>query len=194
MRIFMRIMLLLPLLFVFCLNAVIGQIRNKNTTYLELSGGIPILLDDNQFQQNWKEGERIYGMGLCFTNAKSNYHRIQLNYKEEKVLDNVSFYTNAQLKYLYESMLLKGKYHRSFLGFLYGAGIGFESLKNSPNANLTPDKAYPLLTLGLNFEKFISPTMALFVRLDADATTATISQSIKANAQIGLKFKLSNGQ
>jgi hypothetical protein len=190
----MKIILLIPLLFLFCLNAVIGQIRNKNTTYLELSGGIPILLDHNHFPQNWQEGERIYGMGLCFTNAKSNYHRIQVNYKQEKVLDNVAFYTNAQLKYLYESMLLKGKYHRSFLGFLYGAGISFESLKNSPNVNLTHDKAYPLLTLGLNFEKFISPAMALFVRLDADATTATISQSIKANAQIGLKFKLSNGQ
>ena len=187
-------MFLISLLLLFCLYDIIGQIRNKKTTYLELSGGIPILLDNNHFPQNWKEGERIYGLGLCFTNTKSNYHRIQLNYKEEKVLDNAAFYTNTQFKYNYESMLLKGKYHRSFLGFLYGAGIGFESLKNSPNANLTHDKAYPLLTLGLNFEKFISPTFALFVRLDADATTASISQSIKANAQIGLKFKLSNGQ
>jgi hypothetical protein len=190
----MKIILLIPLLFLFCLNAVIGQIRNKNTTYLELSGGIPILLDNNHFPQNWKDGERIYGIGLCFTNVKSNYHRIIVNYKEEKVMDNAAFYTNTQIKYLYESMLLKGKYHRSFLGFLYGAGVGFESLKNSPNVHLTQDKAYPLLTIGLNFEKFISPTMALFIRLDADGTTATISQSIKANAQIGFKFKLSNAQ
>jgi hypothetical protein len=194
MRVFMRIMLLLPLLFLFCLNTIIGQIRYKNTTYLELSGGIPILLDNNHFPQNWKDGERIYGMGLCFTNAKSNYHRIQLNYKEEKVLDSPAFYTNAQLKYLYESTILKGKYHRSFLGFIYGAGIGFESLKNSPNVNLSADKTYPLLTLGLNFEKFITAPVALFIRLDADFTTAPISQAIKANAQIGLKFKLSNGQ
>jgi hypothetical protein len=190
----MRSILLIPLLFLFCLNTVIGQIRNKNTTYLELSSGIPIILDNYHFPQNWKDGERIYGIGLCFTNVKSNYHRIIVNYKEEKILDNAAFYTNTQIKYLYESMLLKGKYHRSFLGFLYGAGVGLESLKNSLNANLTHEKAYPLLIIGLNFEKFISPTLALFLRLDADATTATISQSIKANAQIGLKFKLSNGQ
>ena len=102
--------------------------------------------------------------------------------------------SNAQLKYLYESILLKGRYHRSFLGFIYGAGIGFESLKNSPNLNLTVDKTYPLLTLGINFEKFIAAPVALFVRVDADFTTFPISQSLKANAQVGLKFRIVNGR
>lgn len=171
-----------------------AQIRTKHTTYLEFSGGIPIILNGNQSLQYWKNGERVYGVGLCFTNAKSNYHRIQVGYREEKVLDSPAFYTNAQLKYLYESIILKGRYHRSFLGFIYGAGIGFESLKNSPNLNLTVDRTYPLLTLGINFEKFIAAPVALFVRVDADFTTSPISQSLKANAQIGLKFSISNGQ
>ncbi|MEY4541004.1 MAG: hypothetical protein RLZZ306_2761 [Bacteroidota bacterium] len=171
-----------------------AQIRTKHSTYLELSGGFPLILNGNQSFEYWKKGERVYGIGMCFTNVKSNYHRIQLGYREEKVLDSPAFYTNVKVKYLYESMVLKGKYHRSFLGFLYGAGIGFESLKNSPNINLTTDKTYPLLSLGLNFEKIIATPVALFIRMDADFTTSPISQPIKANVQMGLKFRISNGQ
>ena len=178
----------------FSISITQAQIRTKHTTYLEFSGGIPLFFQGNQSLQYWKNGERVYGVGLCFTNAKSNYHRIQLGYREEKVLDSPAFYTNAQLKYLYESILLKGRYHRSFLGFIYGAGVGFESLKNSPNLNLTVDKTYPLLTLGINFEKFIVAPVALFVRVDADFTTFPISQSLKANAQVGLKFRITNGR
>ncbi len=194
MKLVVNISILTYLLILLNINRVVGQIRNKNTTYLELSGGNPIIIDEHRFLRNWSEGERVYGLGLCFTNAKANYHRIHLHYKQEKVMDNAAFYTNAQIKYSYETLLFKGKYHRSFLGFLYGAGIGFESLRNSPNANLSNDKVYPFLTVGLHMEKFISPGFALFLRLDTDATTTAISQRIKANAQIGLKFKLFNAQ
>jgi hypothetical protein len=193
MKILLKIFLLLMML---CLSVSMtqAQIRTKHTKYVEVSGGFPLILIGNQSLEYWKRGERVYGIGMCFTNAKSNYHRIQMAYREEKVLDSPAFYTNLQLKYSYESTILKGKYHRSFLGFLYGAGIGFESLKNSPNVNLTIDKTYPLLSLGLNFEKFIATPVALFIRMDADFTTSPISQPIKANAQIGLKCRISNGQ
>jgi hypothetical protein len=192
----MKILIQTIFILVLCLNfsKMKAQIRTKHTTYLEITGGIPLILDGNQSLNYLKKGERVYGLGLCFTNAKSNYHRIQVGYREEKVLDNPAFFTNTQLKYSYESTLLKGKYHRSFLGVMYGAGIGFESLKNSPNVNLTADKTYPLLTLGLNFEKFMVSPVALFVRMEADFTTSPISQPIKANGQIGLKFRIVNGQ
>ena len=185
------------LFFILCLFILIhsaqAQIRNHRTKYLELSGGIPLILNNNQFPQNWKAGERVYGLGLCFTNAKSNYHRIGVNYKEEKVENSPAYFTNLTFKYSYESTLLKGKYHRSFLGFMYGAGIGFESLKNSPNDNLPKERTYPFVTIGLQFEKFLSPQFAFFTRIDADATTSNISQQFKANAQLGLKIKLANG-
>lgn len=175
-------------------NTMQAQIRNKKTTYIELSSGIPIILTDNQFPKNWQEGERIYGVSLCFTNVKSNYHHVNMTYKKEKVQDSPAYYTNFLLKYSYESMLLKGKYHLSYLGFMYGAGIGVESLQNSPNNNISKQQTYPLVTVGLHFEKFLVPNFALFAKIDADATTANISQNIKGNAQIGLKFTLSNGQ
>ena len=79
------------------------------------------------------------------------------------------------------------------LGLMYGAGIGFESLKNSPNDNLPKERTYPLVTIGLQFEKFLSPQFALFTRIDADATTSNISQPFKGNVQLGLKIKLANG-
>jgi hypothetical protein len=171
-----------------------AQMRTKNTKYLEFSGGLPLLFGENQSLEFWKKGERVFGLGLCFTNAKSNYHRIQVGYREEKVLDSPAFYTNTQMKYSYESTLLKGKYHRSFFGLLYGAGIGCEQLIDSPNINLTADKFYPLVTLGINFEKYVLPPFALFVRVETDFTTSNISQLMKANTQIGLKFSISNGQ
>lgn len=183
--------------FLFCVVLLIhsaqAQIRNYRTKYLEISGGIPLILNNNQFPQNWQAGERVYGLGLCFTNAKSNYHRIGINYKEEKIENSPAYFTNVTFKYSYESTLLKGKYHRSFLGFIYGAGIGFESLKNSPNDNLPKERTYPLITMGLQFEKFWSPHWALFAKIEADATTSNISQAFKANAQLGLKIKLANG-
>lgn len=182
------------LLFVLISMTTQAQMRTKNTKYLEFSGGLPLLFGGNQSLEFWRKGERVYGIGLCFTNAKSNYHRIQVGYREEKVLDSHAFYTNTQVKYSYESTLLKGKYHRSFLGILYGAGLGFEQLNHSPNINLTSDKFYPLVTLGLNFEKYVLPPFALFVRVETDFTTSNISQLMKANAQIGLKFSISNGQ
>ncbi len=194
MKYITNVLMLVSLLFVLGSHEIVGQIRNKNTTYLEISGGTPIIIDQQRFLQNWSEGERTYGFGVCFTNAKANYHRIHLHYKQEKITVNAAFYTNAQLKYSYETLLLKGSYHRSFLGLLYGGGVGFELLRNSPNANLSNDKVYPFLTVGLHMEKFISPGFALFLRLDTDATTTAISQRIKANAQIGLKFKLFNVQ
>jgi hypothetical protein len=181
-------------LFVFISLSTQAQMRTKNTKYLEFSGGLPLLFEGNQSLEFWRKGERVYGIGLCFTNAKSNYHRIQMGYREEKVLDSPAFYTNTQVKYSYESTLLKGKYHRSFLGIFYGAGLGFETLNNSPNINLTADKFYPLVTLGLNFEKYVLPPFALFVRVETDFTTSNISQLMKANAQIGLKFSISNGR
>lgn len=170
-----------------------AQIRNHRTKYLEVSGGFPLILSNNSLLQYWKAGERVYGLGLCFTNAKSNYHRIGLHYREEMVENNSAYFTNLTVKYSYESTLLKGKYHRSYVGLIYGAGVGFETLKNSPNENLSREKFYPLLTVGLQFERFISPQFAFFTRIDADVTTANISQSLKANAQIGLKIKLYNG-
>jgi hypothetical protein len=159
-----NICLIFALVFVLISVSTQAQMRTKNTKYLEFSGGLPLLFGGNQSLEFWRMGERVYGLGLCMTNAKSNYHRIQVGYREEKVLDSPAFYTNTQLKYSYESTLLKGKYHRSFLGILYGAGIGFEQLNHSPNLNLTADKFYPLITLGLNFEKYVLPPFALFVR------------------------------
>ena len=104
--------------FMFCLfmlmHSTQAQIRNHRTKYIEISGGIPLILNNNQFPQNWKAGERVYGLGLCFTNAKSNYHRIGINYKEERVENSPAYFTNLTFKYCYESTLLKGKYHHSF--------------------------------------------------------------------------------
>jgi hypothetical protein len=188
------IYLIFALLFVLVSFSTQAQMRTKNTKYLEFSGGLPLLFGGNQTLEFFKKRERVYGLGLCFTNAKSNYHRIQVGYREENVLDSPAFYTNTQVKYSYESTLLKGKYHRSFLGILYGTGIGFEQLNDSPNINLTADKFYPLLTLGLNFEKYLLPPFALFVRVETDFTTSNISQLMKVNTQIGLKFSISNGQ
>jgi hypothetical protein len=178
---------------VFIIHSIQAQIRNHRTKYVELSGGIPLILSNNSFLQHWKDGERIYGLGLCFTNAKSNYHRIGLHHREEMVENSPAYFTNLTFKYSYESTLLKSKYHLSYLGLVYGAGVGIETLRNSPNDNVPKEIAYPLLTVGLQFERFLGPQFAFFSRLDTDLTTSNISQRLKANAQIGLKFKLSNG-
>jgi hypothetical protein len=191
----MKAVQLIPLFMILWLNPSLGQIRNRASRYIELSGGIPLFLTNNNFPQNWKEGERVYGLGFCLTNAKSNYHRIAFCYKEERVLDSQSaYFRNFQLKYNYENTLWKGKYHLSYLGFFYGLGVGFESLKNAPTTHATSEKAYPLVNLGFNFEKFIAPQMALFCRIEADASTTTISQPLKGNVQAGLKFKFLNLQ
>jgi hypothetical protein len=191
----MKALQLILIFMILWVNASLGQIRNKGSHYTELSGGIPLFLKNNDFPQNWKERERLFGLGFCLTNAKSNYHRIVFCYKEERVLDSQSaYFSNFQLKYTYENTVLKGKYHLSYLGFFYGVGIGLESLKNAPATHSQSEKAYPLVTLGFNFEKFIAPKTALFFRIDADASTTNISQQLKGNIQVGLKFKLPNLQ
>ncbi|MET3129170.1 hypothetical protein ABID42_004292 [Arcicella rosea] len=168
-----------------------AQIRNKSTKYLEVSSGIPLLFEDNNFPQNWQQGDRFYAASLCFGTATSNYHRIGFAYRQEKMQDNTAaLLKNYQLKYSYEATLLKGKYHLSFLGFLYGLGAGFQSLSNGTANGASQGKAYPFLTIGFNVEKFFSRKIAVFAKVDADGTTAAITRQIKANAQVGLKFKL----
>lgn len=167
-----------------------AQIRNKSTKYLEVSGGIPLLFEDNNFPKNWQQSDRLYALSLCFGTLKSNYHRLAFAYRQEKVQDNATSLKNYQLKYSYEATLLKGKYHLSYLGILYGIGAGFQSLSSTIDNEPSQGKAYPFLTIGFNVEKFFSPKIAVFARLDADGTTAAIARQIKANAQVGLKFKL----
>ncbi|MEA5259565.1 hypothetical protein VB264_17335 [Arcicella aquatica] len=167
-----------------------GQIRNKSTKYLEVSSGIPILFEDNNFPQNWQQGDRFHALSLCFGTATSNYHRIGFAYRQEKIQNNATSLKNYQLKYSYEATLLKGKYHLSYLGFLYGIGAGFQSLSSSIGNENSQGKAYPFLTIGFNVEKFFSPKIAIFASVHADGTTAAITRQIKANAQVGLKFKL----
>ncbi len=88
------------------------------------------------------------------------------------------------------STLTKGKNHLSYLGLLYGLGVGIENLNHSYNTNLQSSTAYPLATLGLNFEKFLGTSVALFIRVDGDATMMAVSQKLKGNVGIGLKVKL----
>ncbi len=167
-----------------------AQIRNKSTKYLEVSGGIPLLFEDNNFPNNWQQGDRLYAWSLCFGTSKANYHRVAFAYRQEKIQDNATSLKNYQLKYSYEATLLKGKYHLSYLGFLYGIGAGFQSLASRTTNGVNQGKAYPFLTIGFNVEKFFSPKIAIFARVDADGTTAEITRQIKANTQVGLKFKL----
>ncbi|MEA5402968.1 hypothetical protein VB776_08585 [Arcicella sp. DC2W] len=164
-----------------------AQIRNKSTKYLEVSSGIPLLFEDNNFPKNWQQGDRLYALSLCFGTSKANYHRVAFAYRQ----DNATvFLKNYQLKYSYEATLLKGKYHLSYLGFLYGIGAGFQLLSNRVDNGNSQSKAYPFLTIGFNIEKFFSPKIAVFASVYADGTTAAIARQIKANAQVGLKFKL----
>jgi hypothetical protein len=170
-----------------------SQIRTKGANYLEVMGGKPLLLDNGNFTT--QAGEGIYGLSYAIGSIRGNYHRLNFSYRKEFVkslntLSQASNYENFTLKYSYESTLTKGRNHLSYLGLLYGLGVGIENLNRSYNTNLQSSTAYPLATLGLNFEKFLGTSVALFIRVDGDATMMAISQKLKGNVGIGLKVKL----
>ena len=167
-----------------------SQIRTKGANYLEVSAGIPLLIDDGVF--SLKDGEKTIGLSYAIGTSRGNYHRLNFVYRKEFVKENSlsSNYENYIFKYSYENTLLKGRNHLSYLGLIYGLGLGVENLNNSYNINLQNSTVYPLATIGLNFEKFIGSGFGIFIRIDTDATTSAISQKIKANAGFGLKIKL----
>ena len=167
-----------------------SQIRTKGANYLEVSAGIPLLVDEGAF--SLKNGEKTIGVSYAIGTSRGNYHRLNFTYRKEFVKSTPlsSNYENYVFKYSYENTLFKGRNHLSYLGLLYGLGLGVENLNNSYNTNLQNSTVYPLATIGLNFEKFISSGFGVFIRIDTDATTSAISQKIKANAGLGLKIKL----
>lgn len=167
-----------------------SQIRTKGAKYVEVLTGIPLLMDDGAFSLH--QGEKMFGVSYAMGTSKGNYHRLNLSYRKEfvKATPLLSNYENYVFKYTYENTLVKGRNHLSYLGLLYGLGFGVENLNNSYYTNLQNSTAYPVASIGLNFEKFIGPAFGLFIRVDADATTSAISQKIKGNAGLGLKLKL----
>lgn len=177
--------------------SAMAQIRNHGNIYLEFSGGIPLLFDNQGHSTNlrntfseWSQGEQLWGLGICVSNAKANNHRVAITYKQENVMNSPANFKNFLLKYSYETTLVKGRNHLSYLGLLYGGGLGLETLQHSPNLALNQEKIYPFLNIGLNLEKYLISQFGIFIRLDMDATTANISQNIKANAQMGIKCKI----
>jgi hypothetical protein len=167
-----------------------SQIRMQGTKYIEILGGIPLLMDDGAF--TLKDGEKLLGLSYAMGTSRGNYHRLNFSYRKEFVKNTqlASNYENYVLKYSYENTLAKGRNHLSYLGLLYGLGLGVENLNHSYNTNLPNSTTYPVATMGLNFEKFISPAFGLFIRVEAEATTSAISQKIKGNLGFGLKLKL----
>ena len=174
----------------FSLLSFQGNSQIRTTKYVEVLAGIPLLMDDGAFSLH--QGEKMFGFSYAMGTSKGNYHRLNFTYRKEFVKSTplLSNYENYVFKYTYENTLVKGRNHLSYLGLLYGLGFGVENLNNSYNTNLQSSTAYPVASIGLNFEKFISPGLGLFIRLDADATTTAISQKIKGNVGLGLKLKL----
>lgn len=185
--IFYSILLTLTILVAFKGNS---QIRTKGAKYVEIAGGVPLLIDDEAF--TLKNGEKVLGISYAMGTSRGNYHRLNLSYRKEFVKNTPfsSNYENYVFKYTYENTLVKGRNHLSYLGLLYGLGVGVENLNHSYNTNLPNSTMYPLASLGLNLEKFISPAFGLFIRVEADATTSAISERIKGNIGFGLKLKL----
>lgn len=176
-----------------CTINVKAQIRDKGSNYLELLTGVPILSGESF--SNWKNGEHYFGASYAIGTTRGNYHRITLSFKREYLLDyaiksSSPNYENITFKYGYEKTLAKGKNHLSYFGLLYGLGVGMEKLNNSYNTNIGNENIYPLLTVGLNFEKFLTRNFALFSRIEADATIINISQKTKGTLAFGIKVGL----
>jgi hypothetical protein len=169
-------------------NIAYSQIRNQSTHYVELMAGTPIIAD-NSLLQYYYRGERYYGACYALGTNAENYHRISVDYRKEFVDSTLLYYENSSIKYTYESTIAKGKYHMSFLGLVIGAGLGFE--REGDKSQEKPGQiAYPFLTLGLNFEKYIAPPFGLFIRAEANGTTSPISRKLKANLGFGIKIRI----
>ncbi len=167
-----------------------GQIRNKGANYLELWVGKPLLFSDNGL--SWRGGESVLGLSYAIGSARGNYHRITAKYRKElvssKLVGSSEHYENYLLGYSYEKTLHIGKKHLSYWGLVYGLGLGVEN--HIPITEQTSTVAYPYATLGLRYEKFLGRNIGILVGLDADATTSVISQKVKSNLLLGVKFKL----
>jgi len=167
-----------------------GQIRNKGANYLELWVGKPLLFSDNGL--SWRSGESVLGLSYAIGSSRGNYHRITTKYRKEyinsQVIGSDEHYDNYQLGYGYEKTLHIGKKHLSYWGLVYGLGIGVEN--HVQITEQTSTVAYPYATLGLRYEKFLGANVGVLVGVDADATTSVISQKVKSNLLLGVKFKL----
>lgn len=167
-----------------------GQIRNKGANYLELWVGKPLLFSDNGL--SWRSGESVLGLSYAIGSARGNYHRLSAKYRKEYVSSQLvgssEHYDNYLMGYSYEKTLHISKKHLSYWGLVYGLGLGIEN--HIPITEQTSTVAYPYATLGLRYEKFLGPNVGILIGLDADATTSVISQKVKSNLFLGVKFKL----
>lgn len=185
----MKKLVMILVMIVFSKTILEAQIRNSSTDYVEMHMGLPLILDGG-FGKYFKDGERIYGLGYAIATKNSNYHRIVLDYKKERIDSTAAYYQNITVKYMYESTMKTGKYHLSYLGFMYGVGVGNEKLMSSENNIGTTNVTYPFLSVGLNFEKFIVPAIGLYARAEANLANANISNKIKGNLSIGCKVRI----
>ena len=186
----MKIKILVVLMIVLGTWASYGQIRNKGANYLELLVGKPLLFSDNGF--SWRSGETVLGISYAIGSSRGNYHRISAKYRKEYVSSQLiggsEHYENYLLGYSYEKTLHIGKKHLSYWGIVYGLGIGVEN--QIQNTEQSSTVVYPYATLGLRYEKFLGRNVGIVAGLDIDATTSAISQKVKSNLLLGVKFKL----